>query len=327
MTLDIKNARISLFDGVHPSAVEIFEKAGCKNIALFPDSLPEAELKKELKMSQVIGIRSKTKLPREILQEAKNLLCIGRYGIGVNNIDLKAAGELGIPVFNGPFSSTRSVAELVIGALFGLLRQIPQKSREMHEGSWPKSAKDCFEIRGKTIGLVGYGNISRQISIMAESLGMQVIFSEVQPVLALGAAKKLPFEEVLAQSDILSLHVPGLPSTENMINKKTLSQMKKGSYLINFARGSVVNIDDLCAALESGHLRGAALDVFPSEPKSTKEKFSSPLQNIPNVILTPHIGGATEESQSTLGKEVSEKMLHAALTGDTSSALNRTLLS
>lgn len=326
MTFERKNIRVSLFDGVHPSAIELFRKSGFENIALFPDSLPESELKKELMLSQIVGIRSKTKFSREILQKAKNLLCIGRYGIGVNNIDLKAAGEYGIPVFNGPFSSTRSVAELVIGVIFGLLRQIPQKSREMHEGAWPKLAKDCFEIRGKTLGLVGYGNISCQVSIMAEALGMRVIFSEVQPVLALGKAEQLPFEEVLAQSDIVSLHVPGLPSTENMINKKTLSQMKKGSFLINFSRGSIVNIDDLRTSLENEHLRGAALDVFPNEPKSKTEGFSSSLQNMPNVILTPHIGGATEESQSALGKEVSEKMITSAITGNSSSALNGTFL-
>ncbi len=317
-----QNLKICLFDGVHPAGIEVFKAAGFSNIHLFPDSLPEDELKKELANAHVVGIRSKTKLTREILAEAKELICIGRYGIGVNNVDLAAAAEMGIPVFNGPFSSTRAVAEIVIGAIFGLFRQIPQKSMQMHGGAWPKAATNCHEIRGKTLGLVGYGNIATQISIMAEALGMKVIYSDVRPILPLGNAQQVSFEELLVQADVISLHVPGIPSTNNMINKTTLAKMKTGSYLINFSRGTVVNIDDLKIALESGQLKGAALDVFPIEPKSKSEAFVSPLQNVPNVILTPHIGGATEESQSALGEEVSAKMRDFVLAADSSMALN-----
>lgn len=319
---DHKQLKICLLDGVHPAGIDVFKAAGFANIHLFPDSLPDDELKRELADAHVVGIRSKTKLTREILAEAKELLCIGRYGIGVNNIDLTAAAEAGVPVFNGPFSSTRAVAELVIGAIFGLMRQIPQKSMEMHGSTWPKSATNCHEVRGKTLGLVGYGNIATQISIMAEALGMNVIYSDVRPILPLGNARQVSFDELLAAADVISLHVPGIPSTNNMINKTTLAKMKPGSYLINFSRGSVVSIPDLKIALESGQLKGAALDVFPTEPKSKSEPFVSELQNVPNVILTPHIGGATEESQSALGEEVSGKMRDFVQTANSSMALN-----
>lgn len=314
--------RVCLFDGIHKNGIQVFRDAGFTDIHLFPNSLPEEELYKEIANAHIVGIRSKTKLPRKVLAEAKKLLCIGRYGIGVNNVDLSAAEEFGIPVFNGPFSSTRSVAELVIGLIFSLFRRIPELSADMHRGGWSKSAKDCLEVRGKTLGLVGYGNIASQISVLAEALGMKVIYSDVRVVLPLGNARQMPFEEVLANADVVSLHVPGIPSTENMMNAKTLCVMKQGSYLINCARGTVVNIPDLQSALNSGHLRGAAIDVFPKEPKSKDEIFSCELQGTPNVIFTPHIGGATEEAQAALGIEVSEKMKAYTLLGDSSMALN-----
>ncbi len=317
-----ENIKVCLLDGVHPVGIDVFEKAGFKNVHLFPDSLPEDELKKELADAHVVGIRSKTKLTREVLAEAKELLCIGRYGIGVNNIDLAAAAEQGIPVFNGPFSSTRAVAELVIGAIFGLMRQIPQKSMEMHGGNWPKAATNCHEVRSKTLGLVGYGNIATQISVMAEAMGMKVVYSDVRPILPLGNAQQVTFDELLSKADVISLHVPGIPATKDMINKTTLAKVKSGSYVINFSRGSVVNIEDLKIALESGQLKGAALDVFPVEPKSKAEPFASELQNMSNVILTPHIGGATEESQAALGDEVSGKLRDFVLSADSSMALN-----
>jgi D-3-phosphoglycerate dehydrogenase len=320
--MDIKTAKICLLDGVAQTGIDVFTEAGFKNVKLFPDSLPAEELKKELSDAVAVGIRSKTKLTKEILAAAPQLVCIGRYGIGVNNVDLKTAGAMGIPVFNGPFSSTRSVAELVIGGIFGLMRQIPQKSMEMHNGGWPKAAKGCFEVRGKTLGLVGYGNIATQISVMAEALGMNVIYSDVRTILPLGNAQQVTFDEVLGQSDVISLHVPGIPSTENMINAQTIGKMKEGSYLINFARGSVVNIEDLKTALQSGHIAGAALDVFPKEPKSKTEPFESEIKGVPNVILTPHVGGATEEAQAALGTEVSQKMKNAILNGDSAMALN-----
>lgn len=323
MISSIENLKVCLFDGVALTGIRVFEDAGFKNIHLFPNSLPEDELKEALADAHIVGLRSKTKLPREILEAAPKLLCIGRYGIGVNNVDLEAAKEMGIPVFNGPHSSTRTVAELVIGAIFGLLRQIPQKSGECHAGKWPKAAKGCFDVRGKTLGLVGYGNIAVQASIMAEALGMNVIYSDVRTVLPMGNARQVSFDEVLKNADIISLHVPGLPSTKNMINSDTIAKMKKGSYIINFARGTVVDISALKSALESGHIAGAALDVFPSEPKSKDEQFVFELQGMNNVILTPHVAGSTEESQDALGTEVSLKMKNFVENGNAGESLNR----
>ncbi len=314
--------KICLFDGVHPAGIDVFKKAGFSDIRLFPDSLPVEELKKELLDAAIVGIRSKTSLSRETLAGAGELTCIGRYGIGVNNVDLAGAEELGIPVFNGPFSSTRAVAELVIGLIFSLFRKIPERSMNMHGGGWPKSAAGCRPVRGKTVGLVGYGHTASQISVLAEALGMNVVYSDVRSVLPLGNARQVSFQDVLAAADVLSLHVPGLPSTENMINAETMGAMKKGSYLINCSRGSVVDIAALKGALESGQIQGAALDVFPGEPKSGSEEFHSELRQIPNVVLSPHIGGATEEAQHSLGVEVSEKMRDFALLGNSASALN-----
>jgi D-3-phosphoglycerate dehydrogenase len=321
MMTDIATLKVCLFDGVTESAVQVFKDAGFENIHLFPDSLPEDELKKELADTHIIGLRSKTKLPAETLAAAPNLLCIGRYGIGVDNVDLKAAEKQGVAVFNGPHSSTRSVAELVVGAVFAVFRKIGQKNLELHRGEWKKSAKNCFEVRGKTLGLIGYGNISSQVSIMAEGLGMNVIYSDVRTVLPYGNAKQVSFDDVLAKSDIISLHVPGGKATENMINEKTIAKMKDGAAIINYARGSVIDIPALKAALESGKIVGAALDVFPKEPKKGEE-FTSELRGVENVIFTPHVGGSTEESQVALGAEVSEKMKNNAVFGDSSTALN-----
>jgi D-3-phosphoglycerate dehydrogenase len=322
LATDPLSYQVCLFDGVSPSGREAFEKAGFKNITCYPDSLPPSELKPVIKNAHIVGIRSKTALTKEILEEAENLICVGRYGIGVNNVDLDFAQEKGIAVFNGPHASTRSVAELVIGHVFTLLRKIAESSRRMHSGQWPKSSKGCREIRGKTLGLIGYGNISTQVSVMAEALGMQVIYSDIVKVLPLGNAQQVTLEEVLKKSDIISLHVPGVPSTQNMINAQTIAQMKDGAYLINTSRGSVVDIDAVKEALESGKLGGVALDVFPVEPKSKKEAFISPLQDVSNAVFTPHIAGSTEESQTQLGTEVSEKMIRCALLADTSTSLN-----
>jgi D-3-phosphoglycerate dehydrogenase len=313
---------VCLLDGVAEEGKHVFSDTNIFRVSEFPNSLPKNELISELSHAHIIGIRSKTKLDEEVIRNMKNALCIGRYGVGVNNIDLLFAKSKGIPVFNGPFSNTRSVAELAIGIIFGLLRKIPEKSSKMHKGEWPKSAKSCFEVRGKTLGLVGYGNIAAQISVIAEAIGMNVVYSDVRPVLPMGKAKQIPFQEVLKNADVVSLHVPGLPSTKNMMNTSSISQMKKGAYLINLSRGSVVDIPALKKALESGHLLGAALDVFPQEPKLKQEKFVSELKEIPNVILTPHIGGATEEAQSSIGEEVSEKMKNYALYGNSGTALN-----
>ena len=310
-------------DGVSESGgVQAFTDRGIKNVHLFPASLPEKELIKELSDTHVIGIRSKTQLPESILRQAPELLCIGRYGIGVNNVDLAGAESLGIPVFNGPYASTRSVAEMVVGLIFSLFRRSAEKSMLLHQGIWDKTTERSYELRGKTLGLVGYGNTAAQVSVMAESLGMRVLYSDVRAVLPLGNAKQVSFEKVLKKSDVVSAHVPGLPSTDNLFNAKTIGLMKAGSFLINTSRGSVIDIQALCTALDSGHIAGAALDVFPQEPKSKAESFESPLVSYPNVILTPHISGATQESQSQLGIEVSEKMINCALFGDSSSALN-----
>lgn len=312
---------VCLFDGVSDSGISAFEEAGFK-VRLFPDSLPEDELKEVLKTAHLVGVRSKTKLTADVLAGAENLIAIGRYGIGVNNIDLGAAAKVGAAVFNGPFSSTRSVAELVVGQIFALFRKTAENSRKMHNGEWPKSAQNCFELRGKTLGLIGYGNISAQVSVMVEALGMKVVYSDVRTVLPMGRAKQVSFDEVLEQSDVISLHVPGLPSTKNMINENSIGKMKDGACVINTSRGTVVDVDAVKSALESGKLGGAALDVFRVEPKSKKEEFVSVLRGVQNVILTPHIGGATEESQEALGAEVSGKLIKCATLADTVGALN-----
>lgn len=320
---NIFDSKICLFDGVSESAINFFKDKGFKNLKIFPSSLPTEELKNEIKDAVALGIRSATKITKDIIEGENQIKCIGRYGIGVNNIDIKSASTENIAIFNGPFSSTRSVAEMVIGSIFDLSRKISQKSKDMHAGIWNKSSKNCNTIIGKTLGLIGYGNIAVQVSIMAEALGMNVIFFDIRTVLPMGKAKQVSIDEVFQKSDVISLHVPELESTKNMINKNTIVKIKTGSLLINFARGSVVNITDLKEALISGQVGGAALDVFPEEPKSNTEDFKLELQNINNVILTPHIAGSTEESQEALGAEVSGKMVDCILNNNVSSALNR----
>lgn len=313
--------KICLFDGVSESAVAPFREAGYDDIELFPDSLPEPELIQKVAEADAIGLRSKTKLPAEILKHATKLRCIGRYGIGVNNVDLAAAKEQEVAVFNGPFSSTRSVAEMVIGAIFVLFRQTVRFDRQLQSGYWKKATKGSREIRGKTLGLVGYGNISSQVSIMAEALGMRVLFYEVRPVLTHGNAQAVDFETLLRESDVVSLHVPLLSTTEKMMNAKTFAKMKEGACLINLARGEVVDVDALAATISSGHLGGACVDVFPGEPKGEVQDFTTLLQGLPNVILTPHVGGATEEAQKNLGREVSDKMVACLKTGSTAGSI------
>ncbi len=327
MNLSKSDLKVCLMDGVSDSGIQAFRDHGIENIHLFPSSLPDDELANELTNTHIIGVRSKTQLNKSLLEHAPDLLCIGRYGIGVNNVDTKAAEILGMPVFNGPYASTRSVAEMVVGLMFSLLRRSSEKSMQMHQGIWDKTTECCFELRGKTLGLIGYGNTAAQVSVMAESLGMKVMYSDVRVVLPLGNAKQYEFEHVLTNADIISIHVPGHPSTANLFNQDTLVKMKPGSYLINTSRGTVVDVEALCHALDVNQLSGAALDVFPTEPKSKSEPFVSPLTHYSNVILTPHISGATLESQSQLGVEVSEKMIANALFGDSASALNYPQLS
>ena len=258
----------------------------------------------------MVGIRSKTQITEKVLQHAEKLQAIGCFCIGTNQVNLQAARKKGIVVFNAPYSNTRSVAELVIGASIILIRKILDKNKAAHEGQWNKDAKGSFEIRGKTLGIIGYGNIGSQVSILAESLGMKVIFYDNVTKLPLGnASSRKTLKEVVSKADVITLHIPETQQTKNLINKTLLKHFKKGSILINFARGEVVDLDALATSLKGGHLSGAAIDVFPIEPEKNGDPFSSPLQHIPNVLLTPHVGGSTEEAQHNIGEDVSAKLL------------------
>jgi len=323
VSLEKNKIRILLLEGLHQTALDNFARAGYTNIEALKTSLNDEELKKRIAKAHIIGIRSRTQLTAEVLKEAKKLMAIGCFCIGTNQVDKKAALLHGIPVFNAPYSNTRSVAELVLAEIIMLFRGIPEKNALAHKGEWLKSAANSFEIRGKTLGLIGYGNIGTQLGILAESLGMKVIFHDIETRLPLGnseAAQSL--DDLLSRSDAVSLHVPETSSTKNMIAAKQLKKMKKGSILINASRGTVVDIDALAKALESKHLLGAAIDVFPVEPEGNDDKFVSPLQKFNNVILTPHIGGSTLEAQANIGHEVSEKLIKYSDNGTTTSSVN-----
>ena len=317
------STRFLLLEGVHQNAVDTLNNAGFENIEYITHALDEAELIEKIKDARFVGIRSRTQLTKKVLDAAERLTAIGCFCIGTNQVDLDAAREKGIPVFNAPYSNTRSVAELVIGQLILLLRGIPAKSKQVHKGSWPKSAKDSNEARGKILGIVGYGSIGSQLSVLAESLGMQVIYYDAITKLPLGNARQVgTMKELLSSADVVTLHVPELPSTKNMMAKAEFEQMKKGSIFINAARGTCVQIEDLAEVIENGKLRGAAIDVFPTEPKSNAEPLDSPLRGFDNVILTPHIGGSTAEAQANIGLEVGEKFVQYANSGTTESAVN-----
>lgn len=312
-----------LLEGVHESAVETLKNAGYSNIEYVKTALSGEELQEKIKDAHFVGIRSRTHLNREIFEQAKKLVAVGCFCIGTNQVDLEAAQEYGVAVFNAPFSNTRSVAELVIAEAILLLRDIPAKNAGCHRGDWLKSATGSFEIRGKTIGIIGYGSIGAQVSVLAESLGMRVLFYDAITKLPLGNAIQCKsLQALLAKSDIVSLHVPELPSTKNMIGEQELSAMKPGSILLNASRGTVVDIDALAAALESKHLAGTAIDVFPVEPKANGEEFVSPLRKFDNAILTPHIGGSTMEAQENIGFEVAEKLIKYSDNGTTISSVN-----
>ena len=316
-------AQIVLLENIHPSAVEVFTAAGYSDIATHAGALPPEALRDALRGASVVGIRSRTHLDASIIDGLPDLRVIGCFCIGTNQVDLATAMERGVPVFNAPFSNTRSVAELVLAEAILLLRRIPEKNLRVHQGHWDKSATGAYEARGKTLGIIGYGHIGSQVGILAEALGMRVIFHDVEAKLPLGNARAYPdLSALLAESDVVTLHVPGGRSTENIINEATLSQMKRGAILINASRGTVVDIDALRAALDAGLLRGAALDVFPVEPKSVDEPLKSPLIGLPNVILTPHIGGSTVESQENIGREVAEKLVRFIQGGTTKGAVN-----
>ncbi|HPG04775.1 MAG TPA: phosphoglycerate dehydrogenase [Rhodoblastus sp.] len=320
--IDRKDLRVLLLEGINETAVDLFAAAGFEKVERLTKALDGEELHKAVADAHVLGIRSRTRITAEVLAAAPNLMTVGCFSVGTNQVDIAAARKRGIPVFNAPFSNTRSVAELVIGEIVMLMRNIFPKSIGAHAGAWEKTADNSFEVRGKTLGIVGYGNIGSQLAGLAEAMGMRVVFFDMTDKLRRGNVEPTDtLEELLAISDVVSLHVPDTPVTRNMIRAEHLRAMKKGADLINNARGHVVDIDALMQALKSGHLRGAAIDVFPVEPGSNKEKFVSPLQGLPNVILTPHIGGSTEEAQERIGSEVARKLADYADTGATFGAV------
>ena len=320
---DKARLKFLLLEGIHPSAVEVLKRDGYEQVETHAQALVGDDLIAAISNAHFVGLRSRTRLSAEVLERAPKLVAIGCFCIGTNQVDLAAAARLGIPVFNAPFSNTRSVAELVLGEIIMLLRGIPHKNAVQHRGGWEKSAAHSYEARGKTLGIVGYGHIGTQIGVLAEHLGMSVLYYDIEPKLALGNARPVAsLEALLAAADVVSLHVPETPATHNMIAAPQLAQMRPGSYLVNAARGTVVHIDALVAALDAKHLLGAAIDVFPAEPKGNDDPFVSPLMRFDNVILTPHIGGSTAEAQASIGAEVAIKLLRYSNNGSTSSAVN-----
>ncbi|NNC94817.1 MAG: phosphoglycerate dehydrogenase [Chitinophagales bacterium] len=310
--------KILLLEGVSRSAVKNFNSEGYKNIEYLKGAMNEEELSKAIKDVHILGIRSKTQITKKIINAADKLVAVGCFCIGTNQVDLASATSNGVAVFNSPFSNTRSVAELVIAFSILLIRKIPAKNQSLHDGVWLKDSRQSFELRGKTIGIIGYGHIGSQVSVLAESLGLKVQYHDIEPKLPLGNANSVKsLKEILKTSDIVSLHVPGTPETKNMIDAKMLALMKKSAILLNLSRGDVVDIDALADALKKKKINGAAVDVFPVEPKTKGADFFSPLQNIPNVILTPHIGGSTEEAQHNIGLDASQKLIRYLDSGST----------
>ncbi|WP_419147394.1 phosphoglycerate dehydrogenase [Pseudoalteromonas 'SMAR'] len=315
--------RILLLEGVHQSAVETLKRNGYSNIEYVKTSLPEAELIERIKDAHFVGIRSRTHLSENVLAHAEKLVAVGCFCIGTNQVDLDAAKRRGIAVFNAPFSNTRSVAELVLGEILLLLRRIPERNAKAHRGEWDKSAEGSYEARGKTLGIIGYGHIGTQLGIMAEHTGMKVEFYDIEDKLTLGNATQVAtLTQLLQRADIISLHVPETPQTKNLIGMAEIEVMKQGAILINASRGTVVDIDALADALANKKLSGAAIDVFPVEPKSNNEEFVSPLREFDNVILTPHVGGSTQEAQENIGIEVAGKLAKYSDNGSTVTAVN-----
>lgn len=318
----MSRGRILLLENIHPGARENLVAAGYE-VDLLAGSLTEEELVEAVRDVTGIGIRSKTQLTPKVLEAASRLTAIGAFCIGTNQIALDEARRRGVPVFNAPFSNTRSVAEIVIAEVVFLARQLGDRSREVHQGVWNKVAAGCHEVRGKTLGIVGYGHIGRQVGVLAEVFGMNVVFYDIASRLPMGNNRPASsLDELLEVADFVTLHVPATAQTRDMIGAAQLERMKKGAYLLNLSRGNVVVIEDLVAVLESGHLAGAAIDVYPREPKSNAERFESPLQNLPNVILTPHIGGSTVEAQVAIGQEVSAALLRYLASGSTVGSVN-----
>jgi len=303
--------RILFLENISDAAVKNFRGHEYSNVEKITKALTEDDLIKEIKDVHILGIRSKTQITKKVLDAAKKLQAIGCFCIGVNQVDLKTATKNGVVVFNAPYSNTRSVAELVIGLSIMLIRRIPDKNKAAHEGTWMKDAKNSFELRGKTLGIIGYGNIGSQVSVLAEAMGMKVIFYDVETKLPLGNAEDAKsLKELLNRSDVVTLHVPETSQTKNLINKTNLKYFKKGAILINYARGEVVDLDALRKAIIEGAIGGAAVDVFPQEPEKNGDRFQTPLQDLSNVILTPHIGGSTEEAQVNIGEDVSVKLFN-----------------
>ena len=322
-SFDKSKLKVLLLENIHPSAERVFRDAGYTNIETIKTALTGDNLVAKLEGVHFLGIRSRTTLTENIFKAADKLVAVGCFCIGTNQVDLISATEHAVAVFNAPYSNTRSVAELVLAEAILLLRGIPEKNAKAHRGEWVKTANDSFEIRGKTLGIVGYGSIGSQLSILAESLGMRVIFYDAVSKLPLGNASQIPsLEGLLRQADIVTLHVPDLPSTRNLLDEERIQQMKPNGILINASRGTVVDIDALAIALKKKHLLGSAIDVFPIEPKSNRDEFKSPLRGLDNAILTPHIGGSTQEAQENIGVEVAEKLVRYSDNGSTLTSVN-----
>lgn len=314
--------RVLLLEGVHPLGLKRLTEEGFA-VETHARAFDEAELLRVIDKVHVLGIRSKTQLTARVFEKARRLLSVGTFCIGTNQVDVSAAKSCGVPVFNAPYSNTRSVAELVIADLIALFRGLHDKIRDAHAGKWIKSASGSIEVRGKTVGIVGYGHIGRQVSVLAEALGMRVLYYDVVDKLAMGNAERsADLRDLMEHADVVTLHVPATRDTEHMVRAEQIGWMKRGAFLINTSRGTVVELDAVREALLSGQLAGAAIDVFPDEPKSRDERFTTPLQNMPNVILTPHIGGATEEAQRNIGLEVAGKLTRFVNNGSTEGAVN-----
>ncbi|WP_411834647.1 phosphoglycerate dehydrogenase [Pseudoxanthomonas mexicana] len=315
--------RVLLLEGVSQTAVETFQAAGYTQIEYHTKSLPEDELKARIAEAHIVGLRSRTHLTADVLAQARRLIAVGCFCIGTNQVDLDAAELAGIPVFNAPYSNTRSVAELVLAQAIMLMRGIPQKNAECHRGGWSKSAAGSHEARGKTLGIIGYGHIGTQVGVLAEAIGMNVLFHDIETKLSLGNARAAAgLDDLLERSDVVTLHVPETAATQGMFGAAQIAAMKPGAHLINASRGTVVDLDALAAALREGRLGGAAVDVFPVEPKGNADPFESPLRGLDNVILTPHVGGSTLEAQDNIGIEVAAKLVRYSDNGSTLSSVN-----
>jgi D-3-phosphoglycerate dehydrogenase len=314
--------KILLLENIHPVATAAFQEEGF-HVETVKGSLPESELVARIKDAHILGVRSKTQVTEKILDEGRRLLSVGAFCIGTNQIRLGHATKRGVPCFNAPFSNTRSVAELMISEIVMLSRHLGDRSREVHAGTWKKVAVGSHEVRGKTIGIIGYGHIGSQVGVLAEGFGMRVIFHDIVAKLPMGNNRSMPkLDDLLAEADFVTLHVPETPQTKNMMGAAELAKMKKGACLLNASRGTVVDIEALAAAIKSGHIGGAAVDVYPSEPETNSDGFQSALRGLPNVILTPHIGGSTEEAQEAIGREVSAALIKFINQGATTGSVN-----